>query len=68
VRFVLVGDDGERDPEIYDWVRRRHPQRVEAIWIRRVHPDPRRARFAGQRDLGDVMREVLRETSAMTAP
>lgn len=68
VRFVLVGDDGERDPEIYDWVRSRHPQRVEAVWIRRVHPDPQRARLAGQRDLGDAMREVLRETAAMAAP
>jgi phosphatidate phosphatase APP1 len=55
VRFVLVGDDGERDPEIYDWVRQQHPERVEAIWIRRVHPDPARARPEGQRDLAEVL-------------
>jgi phosphatidate phosphatase APP1 len=57
VRFVLVGDDGERDPEIYDSVRRRFPDRVEAIWIRHVHPDPQRPRIAGQRDLAEVLRE-----------
>jgi phosphatidate phosphatase APP1 len=63
VRFVLVGDDGERDPEVYDWVRARHPDRIEAIWIRRVHPDAKRPRIAGQRDLTDV----LREAAAMAA-
>ena len=31
VRFVLVGDDGEHDPETYDEIRRLHPQRIEAI-------------------------------------
>lgn len=55
VRFVLVGDDGERDPEIYDWVRGKYPERVEAIWIRRVNPDPARPVLAGQRDLSEVL-------------
>jgi phosphatidate phosphatase APP1 len=59
VRFVLVGDDGERDPEIYDWVRKRYPDRVEAIWIRRVHPDPQRARPEGQRDLAELIEEPV---------
>lgn len=54
-RFVLVGDDGERDPEIYDWVRNKYPERVEAIWIRRVNPDPARPVLAGQRDLSEVL-------------
>lgn len=58
VRFVLVGDDGERDPEIYDWVRRRYPDRVEAIWIRHVHPDGARARLPEQRDIVDVLRTL----------
>ena len=55
VRFILVGDDGEKDPEIYDRIRRQHPGRVEAIWIRRVNPDPARPRFAGQDDLADIL-------------
>ncbi len=47
-RFVLVGDDGERDPEIYRTVRERHPERVEAVYIRRVSPDPARPVYADQ--------------------
>lgn len=34
--FVLVGDSGEKDPEIYAEVVRRHPQRVLAVYIRDV--------------------------------
>jgi phosphatidate phosphatase APP1 len=55
VRFVLVGDDGERDPEIYQEIRTRHPQRVEAVWIRRVHPDPARAAYPEQGDLAQLL-------------
>jgi phosphatidate phosphatase APP1 len=35
-RFVLVGDSGERDPEIYGAVARNHPHQVVRIWIRDV--------------------------------
>ncbi len=35
-RFVLVGDSGEKDPEIYAAVARRFPQQVAAIAIREV--------------------------------
>lgn len=55
VRFTLFGDDGEYDPEIYDALRRRYPDRVEAIWIRRVHPDPKRVRIEGQGDLKELL-------------
>lgn len=34
--FVLVGDSGERDPEIYRTVVREHPGRIRAIYIRDV--------------------------------
>lgn len=40
--FVLIGDSGERDPEIYAEVLRRHPQSVKVIYIRNVNPDPAR--------------------------
>lgn len=33
-RFVLVGDTGERDPEIYAAVARRHPGRIDAVYLR----------------------------------
>jgi len=55
VRFVLVGDDGEKDPEIYHDIGTRHPARVEAIWIRRVNPDPARPRFLEQGDLNKAL-------------
>lgn len=35
-RFILVGDSGEKDPEIYAQVLRQSPGRIERILIRRV--------------------------------
>ena len=55
VRFVLVGDDGERDPEIYHDIRQRYPDRIDSIWIRkaaRVAPHPT---YPGQRDLAQAL-------------
>ncbi|MFC5478496.1 App1 family protein [Massilia suwonensis] len=40
MQFVLIGDSGERDPEIYAEIVRRHPQQVRMIYIRNVNPDP----------------------------
>jgi phosphatidate phosphatase APP1 len=43
--FLLVGDSGEQDPEIYGEIHRSHPDRIERIIIRRVtgadHSDSR---------------------------
>lgn len=55
VRFTLIGDDGERDPEIYADIQKRFPDRVEAIWIRQVNPDPKRVRIEGQGVLDDEL-------------
>ena len=35
-RFLLVGDSGEQDPEIYGAIARKHPEQVERIFIRNV--------------------------------
>jgi len=35
-KFLLVGDSGERDPELYAEVARRHPDRVAGVAIRQV--------------------------------
>jgi phosphatidate phosphatase APP1 len=46
-RFVLVGDSGEHDPEIYGAIARRFPQQVAGIFIRRLGgPSSKRRRFA----------------------
>ncbi|WP_027459480.1 App1 family protein [Deinococcus murrayi] len=36
LKFVLIGDSGEKDPEIYAEVVHRHPDRVLAVYIRDV--------------------------------
>ena len=40
-RFILVGDSGQEDPEIYGDIARRHPGRIERILIRDVTKQPR---------------------------
>lgn len=42
MQFVLIGDSGEQDPEIYAEVVRRYPASVRVIYIRNVNPDPSR--------------------------
>jgi phosphatidate phosphatase APP1 len=59
VRFVLVGDDAERDPEIYAHFQQVHPERLHSVWIRRVHPDPNRPRYPQQRDLNELLSGAL---------
>jgi phosphatidate phosphatase APP1 len=39
-RFVLVGDSGERDPEVYGQVAREQPSRIAAVLIRDVTDEP----------------------------
>lgn len=46
--LVLVGDSGERDPEIYAALAREHPDRVLRAYVRRATDAPGpRARFEG---------------------
>jgi phosphatidate phosphatase APP1 len=39
--FVLLGDSGQKDPEVYREVVRRHPGRILAVYIRDVSVDTR---------------------------
>ena len=41
--FVLIGDSGEEDPEIYLQTIREHPGRIRAVYIRDVTPGERDA-------------------------
>jgi len=43
LRFILIGDSGQEDPEIYLRAVREFPDRVLAVYIRNVHPRPERA-------------------------
>lgn len=38
VRWVLVGDDGQHDPQIYAQVAAEHPDRVELVLVRQLSP------------------------------
>jgi phosphatidate phosphatase APP1 len=52
-RFVLVGDSGERDPEIYGIIARAHPDRIARIFIRNASGQgPEDSRYA------DAFRDV----------
>ncbi len=51
--FVLIGDSGEKDPEIYTQVVHDHPNRIRAIYIRSIDPDPARIE-AIDRLIGEV--------------
>lgn len=58
MQFVLIGDSGEQDPEIYTEVVRRHPKAVRMIYIRNVNPDPARI---------DALDRLIAEVSATGA-
>lgn len=53
-RLVLIGDSGERDPEVYRSVARRYPERIQQILIHNVTGSkPSDKRFAGQQLFSD---------------
>lgn len=53
--FILIGDSGQQDPEIYAEIVRRHSQRVLAVYIRNVSD-------GGERD--EAVLELAKEVSA----
>ncbi|WP_232825269.1 MULTISPECIES: phosphatase domain-containing protein [Salinicola] len=54
--FVLIGDSGQRDPEVYTEIVKAHPDRVRAIYIRKVDDDP--ARDAAIAALAEELRQA----------
>jgi phosphatidate phosphatase APP1 len=54
-RFYFLGDDAERDPEIYADVLAKHPGQVTGIWIRRIDPDAQRPVYAGEHDVRELL-------------
>ena len=51
--FVLIGESGQHDPEIYRQIVEEHPGRVLAVYIRNVSRDPERIR-----EIEDLARAV----------
>lgn len=54
--FVLIGDSGERDPEIYRDVVKEYPTRIRAVYIRSI--DRRPARLAAIDELIEEVRHT----------
>ncbi len=61
--LLLVGDTGERDPEIYAAFARDHPGRVLAAYLRRAVPGPVPAERLGGGRLFDDPAEVARDVA-----
>jgi phosphatidate phosphatase APP1 len=64
--FLLIGDSGQEDPEIYREIVGRFPSRILAIYIRNVTPDPARADRirALAREVSDAQSELLLATDS----
>jgi len=58
--FILIGDSGQRDPEIYAQVVREHPGRVMAVYIRNVSRDPNR-----RKAVEELARQVVEAGSSL---
>lgn len=58
--FVLIGDSGQHDPEVYAQLVNQHPGRVKAIYIRNISRDPSRAEA-----IEALAREVLGTGSSL---
>ena len=56
LNFVLIGDSGQEDPEIYHRVVRDYPDRILAVYIRNVKPHP--TRIESIRKLGDEVQKA----------
>jgi phosphatidate phosphatase APP1 len=60
LRFILIGDTSQKDPEIYREIVKAYPNRILAIYIRNVDPHPERS--AAVQKLAD---EILKEGSSL---
>ncbi len=58
--FVLIGDSGQHDPEIYSKIVAEHPNRVLAVYIRNVSRKPERVG-----EIEKLAAEVLKAGSSM---
>ncbi|WP_114777538.1 App1 family protein [Botryobacter ruber] len=65
LKFICIGDSGQRDPEIYQKIVEEYPGRILGIYIRDVSPDERDKevrKIAGQLKKHNVEMELVQET------
>ena len=62
-QFILIGDGGEHDPDIYIEIAENFPNRIKAIYIRSVKHKKRVLRIKGLFENYDTVPAVLVETS-----
>jgi phosphatidate phosphatase APP1 len=60
-RFVLVGDSGERDPEIYGALARKFPAQISRIFIRDVWNEPMERYQAAFREVSPAVWKIFRD-------
>ncbi len=53
MEFVLIGDDGEQDPDIYRQIVRDYPERIRTVYIRKVSRE-----FENENDIEKLIKEV----------
>ena len=58
MKFILIGDDGQRDPTTYATISKRHPGRVIAIGIRQLRPG----------EAGSHLQKITGMTTSQPAP
>jgi len=56
MKFILIGDDSQQDPEIYTHFAQKFPERIEQIFIRNVKERPSASRLAEKRKLWEEYR------------
>ncbi|MBI1372326.1 MAG: DUF2183 domain-containing protein [Phycisphaera sp.] len=69
-KFILVGDSGEHDPEVYGLIARAHPDQITRILIRNVTdeaPDAQRFQDAFQ-DVDAAKWQVFKDAADVTLP
>lgn len=60
--FILIGDSGEKDPEIYHQIYKDFPGRIKAIYIRHVHSDKRKKELLAVADDLDIPFLLIKHT------
>ncbi len=60
--FILIGDSGQEDPEIYYKLHKKHPKRVKAIYIRNVHTDIRELEIKTMSNASDIPFLIMRDS------